>query len=68
MLTDAATLGKRDTLRGFKENVIMGHLIPGGTGFPMHRNIRLVPLSEPLSEDELEMETEAEKKLENLLR
>ena len=38
MLTDAATLGKVDYLRGFKENVIMGHLIPAGTGFPCHRD------------------------------
>ena len=34
VLTEAATLGKVDNLRGFKENVIMGHLIPAGTGFP----------------------------------
>jgi len=67
VLTDAATLGRRDTLRGFKENVIMGHVIPGGTGFPMHRNIRLVPLVDPLPEEELETPTDAEKKLENLL-
>jgi DNA-directed RNA polymerase subunit beta' len=52
VLTDAATLGKEDMLRGFKENVIMGQLIPGGTGFPMHRNIKLVPLVEPLPESE----------------
>ena len=38
VLTDAATLGKVDTLRGFKENVILGHLIPAGTGFPTHKN------------------------------
>ena len=37
VLTDAATLGKVDTLRGFKENVILGHLIPAGTGFPTHK-------------------------------
>ena len=67
VLTDAATLGRRDTLRGFKENVIMGHVIPGGTGFPMHRNIRLVPLVDPLPEAELDTQSEAEKKLENLL-
>ena len=34
VLTEAATLGLADTLRGFKENVIMGHLIPAGTGYP----------------------------------
>ena len=32
MLTDAATLGKVDTLNGLKENVIVGRLIPAGTG------------------------------------
>ena len=34
ILTDAATLGKIDNLKGFKENVITGHLIPAGTGTP----------------------------------
>ncbi|MEO6742815.1 MAG: hypothetical protein ABIP20_21445, partial [Chthoniobacteraceae bacterium] len=42
VLTDAATLGRTDILRGFKENVIMGHLIPAGTGFPTHKEIKLV--------------------------
>jgi DNA-directed RNA polymerase subunit beta' len=28
-----------DYLKGFKENVIMGHLIPAGTGFDTHRNV-----------------------------
>jgi len=37
VLTEAATLGKVDYLTGFKENVIMGHLIPAGTGFDCHR-------------------------------
>ena len=32
MLTDAAVHGKRDTLEGLKENVIVGRLIPAGTG------------------------------------
>jgi len=32
VLTQAAAAGKRDGLRGLKENVIMGHLIPAGTG------------------------------------
>ncbi len=53
ILTDAATLGRIDYLRGFKENVIMGHLIPAGTGFHIYRNIKLVPLAEPLTADEL---------------
>ena len=52
VLTDAATLGRVDYLRGFKENVIMGHLIPAGSGFSMCKNIKLVPLAEPLPVDE----------------
>jgi len=46
VLTEAATLGKSDRLRGFKENVIMGHLIPAGTGFKTNRNFELVHLGE----------------------
>ncbi|MCB1085849.1 MAG: DNA-directed RNA polymerase subunit beta', partial [Verrucomicrobiae bacterium] len=42
VLTDAATLGKVDSLRGFKENVIMGHLIPAGSGFTTSRHVRVV--------------------------
>jgi DNA-directed RNA polymerase subunit beta' len=37
VLTEAATLGRVDFLSGFNENVIMGHLIPAGTGFHHHR-------------------------------
>src|ERR671919_680642 len=48
VLTEAATLGRVDHLRGFKENVIMGHLIPAGTGFPQHREIKLVELGEQI--------------------
>jgi DNA-directed RNA polymerase subunit beta' len=46
VLTEAATLGKVDTLRGFKENVIMGHLIPAGTGFPTNKNVEIIPIGE----------------------
>jgi DNA-directed RNA polymerase subunit beta' len=42
VLTEAATLNKSDFLRGFKENVIMGHLIPAGTGFRSNREFDLV--------------------------
>ena len=49
VLTKAATLGMVDTLRGFKENVIMGRLIPAGTGFPMYRDIKPVQLGEEIS-------------------
>ena len=41
VLTEAATLGRVDYLRGFKENVIMGHLIPAGTGYPDVQNPKL---------------------------
>jgi len=44
VLTEAATMSKTDDLIGFKENVIMGHIIPAGTGFDMHRRARLKPL------------------------
>ncbi|GAA5193315.1 DNA-directed RNA polymerase subunit beta' [Ferrimonas gelatinilytica] len=37
VLTDAATYGKRDDLRGLKENVTVGRLIPAGTGYAYHR-------------------------------
>jgi DNA-directed RNA polymerase subunit beta' len=37
VLTEAAIMGKRDGLRGLKENVIVGRLIPGGTGLAFHR-------------------------------
>ena len=62
VLTDAATLGRVDYLRGFKENVIMGHLIPAGTGFGLYKNIRLVPLAEPISAEELLGDRFAEQK------
>jgi DNA-directed RNA polymerase subunit beta' len=41
VLTDAAIAGATDTLRGLKENVIIGHLIPAGTGMRKYRNIKL---------------------------
>ena len=50
ILTDASTLGKVDKLLGFKENVIMGHLIPAGTGFSAYRKIKLLHLGEPVGE------------------
>ncbi|WP_114649068.1 DNA-directed RNA polymerase subunit beta' [Pseudothauera hydrothermalis] len=40
VLTEAAIMGKRDELRGLKENVIVGRLIPAGTGLAYHRNRR----------------------------
>ena len=67
VLTEAATMGRVDELRGFKENVILGHLIPGGTGFPLHRYLKLVPLCEPISDEEMErLRQEAKAKLDSL--
>ena len=67
VLTDAATMGRVDELRGFKENVILGHLIPGGTGFPLHRHIKLVPLTEPVSEEVMaEIQKEAQDQLDEV--
>ena len=45
VLTEAAASGKRDALVGLKENVIMGHLVPAGTGFPDHW--RVEPTKQP---------------------
>ncbi|MBI5143717.1 MAG: DNA-directed RNA polymerase subunit beta' [Candidatus Omnitrophica bacterium] len=42
VLTEAAASGRIDSLRGLKENIIMGHLIPAGTGFETHRDITMV--------------------------
>jgi len=46
VLTNAAATGRVDVLSGFKENVIMGHLIPAGSGFKSNRLIDVVPLIE----------------------
>ncbi|MDR0679567.1 MAG: DNA-directed RNA polymerase subunit beta' [Puniceicoccales bacterium] len=57
VLTDAATTSKVDKLKGFKENVIMGHLIPAGTGLPMYRYIKINTLgSAPVGEFPTQME------------
>ncbi|MBN2980511.1 MULTISPECIES: DNA-directed RNA polymerase subunit beta' [Cohnella] len=53
VLTDAAIKGKVDRLLGLKENVIIGKLIPAGTGMSRYRNIRIVdPLDESAEEAE----------------
>ncbi|MBP5416278.1 MAG: DNA-directed RNA polymerase subunit beta', partial [Clostridiales bacterium] len=44
VLTDAAVKGKIDPLYGLKENVIIGKLIPAGTGMPRYRNLTAVPV------------------------
>jgi DNA-directed RNA polymerase subunit beta' len=50
VLTEAAISGKIDYLRGLKENVIMGRLIPAGTGMEFYRNVEV---ESPFREEEL---------------
>jgi DNA-directed RNA polymerase subunit beta' len=67
VLTEASISGKVDHLRGLKENVTMGRLIPAGTGFEYYRQVR-IPADEPPpppappqpSDDELELERDME--------
>ncbi len=67
VLTEASISGKVDHLRGLKENVTMGRLIPAGTGFEWYRNVRIPPDEPPPpppvlqpSDDELDLEREME--------
>jgi len=46
VLTDAAIHAKSDPLQGLKENVILGKLIPAGTGLPRYRNVVVDPTEE----------------------
>ncbi len=54
VLTEASLAGKVDLLRGLKENVILGHLIPAGTAFKPHLNIKVKHLVEPPIPKQLE--------------
>ena len=57
VLTEAAISGKIDYLRGLKENVIMGRLIPAGTGMEYYRNIEVEnPFEDFEFEESLELE------------
>src|SRR6266850_6425556 len=47
VLTEAALSGAVDTLVGLKENVILGHLIPAGTAFNPHLNLKIKHLAQP---------------------
>jgi DNA-directed RNA polymerase subunit beta' len=64
VLTEASISGKVDHLRGLKENVTMGRLIPAGTGFEYYRHVRIPadepPPPPPPSPEELELEREME--------
>jgi DNA-directed RNA polymerase subunit beta' len=47
VLTEAALSGRVDELHGLKENVLLGHLIPVGTGFKPYTEMRIIKLAEP---------------------
>ncbi|MCR4717336.1 MAG: DNA-directed RNA polymerase subunit beta' [Lachnospiraceae bacterium] len=57
VLTDAAVYGKTDPLVGLKENVLIGKLIPAGTGMKRYRSVKLD--SEELAEEEVVLDVEA---------
>ncbi len=63
VLTEAALAGKVDYLVGLKENVILGHLVPAGTGFHMHQDAE-VRINLPAGALELEPEEEPTVQLE----
>ncbi len=67
VLTEASISGKVDHLRGLKENVTMGRLIPAGTGFEYYRRVQIPPDEPPPPpappqpiDDELELERDME--------
>jgi len=53
VLTDASVEGKVDHLKGLKENVIMGRLIPAGTGFPLYKRIDIRVSDEEIMDEDL---------------
>ena len=55
VLTDAAIKGKVDPLLGLKENVIIGKLLPSGTGMKCYNNVEVVDTTAPMAEDEDEI-------------
>ena len=57
VLTEAALAGAVDTLVGLKENVILGHLIPAGTAFNPHLNLKLKYMGEPAEEEDMHTPT-----------
>jgi DNA-directed RNA polymerase subunit beta' len=55
VLSQAAIMGRRDELLGLKENVIMGHLIPAGTGLERYRRLKVSPKKAEEEAKELEV-------------
>ena len=67
VLTEAAVGGKKDKLRGLKENVIVGRLIPAGTGYSYHQKRNLAALGNPTEATPVISASEAEQNLADLL-
>ena len=65
VLTEAATAGKEDHLVGLKENVIMGHLIPAGTGMNRYNALDMLVKDEEEKEQDEAMEGDSGKNLQN---
>jgi len=63
VLTEAAVQGKEDELRGLKENVIVGRLIPAGTGFAYHQKRAKLKAAQMMEEDPSVSAAEAEQAL-----
>ncbi|RIK68566.1 MAG: DNA-directed RNA polymerase subunit beta' [Planctomycetota bacterium] len=55
VLTEAALSSASDRLSGLKENVILGHLIPAGTGFRAHQSLEIQHLGQPIEEPPTEV-------------
>jgi DNA-directed RNA polymerase subunit beta' len=49
VLTESALAGRRDELVGLKENVLLGHLVPAGTGFKPYVKLKVRKLAEPVA-------------------
>ena len=61
VLTEAAASGRIDFLSGLKENVIVGHLIPAGTGLRRYKNIEVVKYADDSTADQEEQEEQVKK-------
>jgi DNA-directed RNA polymerase subunit beta' len=75
VLTDAAVRGAKDTLLGLKENIIIGHLVPAGTGIHRYHDTEFLVEGAPIEKDikeladsQTEVEEEAEVSLADLVR
>ena len=66
VLTEASISGKVDYLRGLKENVTMGRLIPAGTGFEWYKHVTIPPDEPPPPPPPSPEELEAQREMDDL--